>query len=220
MRNRGYTPEIIKAIASCSGLGKVKTVVSMKLVHHLLISHYNPIAIRCFAVINPIKCVITNLGEEKICNHPHIPNKPEFCHNTTISNEIYIENDDFKLEHDDDYYRLSPINKMVRLKFYDIVKYEGVVDNVVHVSACNLKKDKSVKATIHWLSINHAVPAKFIFIDSENPLIKNTRDGFVESYALECASDVVFEFERIGYFKLLHKDENNVPHYLCIVYLK
>jgi glutaminyl-tRNA synthetase len=220
MRARGYTPEIIKAIASCSGLGKVKTVVSVKLVHHLLIANYNPTAIRCFAVINPIKCVITNLEEEKFCNHPHIPNKPEFCHTTTISKEIYIENDDFKLEHDDDYYRLSPINKMVRLKFYDIVKYEDIVDNVVHVSACNLKKDKSVKATIHWLSVNHAIPAKFIFIDNENPLIKNVHAGFVESYVLECGDDCVFEFERIGYFKLLHKDENGVPHYLCIVYLK
>jgi glutaminyl-tRNA synthetase len=220
MCNRGYTPEIIKAIAKCSGLGKVKTVVSMKLVHHLLIAHYNPTAIRCFAVINPIKCVITNLDEEKVCNHPHIPNSPEHCHTTTISREVYIENDDFKLEHDDDYYRLSPKNKMVRLKFYDIVKYEGCADNVVHVSACNLKKDKSVKATIHWLSVNHAVPAKFIFIDTENPLVKTIHDGFVESYVLECGDDVVFEFERIGYFKLLHKDENNVPHYLCIVYLK
>jgi glutaminyl-tRNA synthetase len=192
----------------------------MKLVYHLLIAHYNPIATRCFAVINPIKCIIANLNEEKICNHPHIPNKPEYCHTTTISKEIYIENDDFKLEHDNDYYRLSPKNEKVRMKFYDIVKYETIVDDVIYVSACNLKKDKSVKSTIHWLSANHAIPAKFIFIDVENPLIKNICDGFVESYALECDDNVIFEFERIGYFKLLHKDENNIPHYLCIVYLK
>lgn len=220
MRNRGYTPDIIKAIAKCSGLGKVKTVVPMKLVHHLLITHYNPTAIRCFAVVNPIRCIIANLDEEKNCNHPHIPNMPVFCHTTTISKEIYIENDDFRLEHDEDYYRLSPINKMVRLKFYDIVKYENTVDNIVNISACNLKKHKSVRSTIHWLSVNHAVPAKFIFINAENPLIKDIRDGFVEPYVLECSDDVVFEFERIGYFKLSHKDENNVPHYLCIVYLK
>jgi glutaminyl-tRNA synthetase len=220
MRNRGYTPEIIKAIASCSGLGKVKTIVSMKLVHHLLISHYNPTAIRCFAVINPIKCVITNLSEEKICNHPHIPNMPDHYHTTEINSEIYIENDDFKLEHDDDYYRLSPKNKMVRLKFFDIVKYENIIDDIVYVSACNLKKDKSVKSTIHWLSVNRSIPAKFIFINIENPLLKNIYDGFVERYVLECGDDVVFEFERIGYFKLLYKDENNVPFYLRIVYLK
>jgi glutaminyl-tRNA synthetase len=192
----------------------------MKLVHHLLITHYNPTAIRCFAVVNPIRCIIANLDEEKNCNHPHIPNMPVFCHTTTISKEIYIENDDFRLEHDEDYYRLSPINKMVRLKFYDIVKYENTVDNIVNISACNLKKHKSVRSTIHWLSVNHAVPAKFIFINAENPLIKDIRDGFVEPYVLECSDDVVFEFERIGYFKLSHKDENNVPHYLCIVYLK
>jgi len=220
MRNRGYTPEIIKAIAKCSGLGKVKTIVSMKLVYHLLIHHYNPIAIRCFAVINPIKCIITNLNEEKICNHPHIPNKPDHYHTTPINKEIYIENDDFRLEHDDDYYRLSPKNKMVRFKFFDIVRYENIVDNIVHVSACNLKKDKSVKSTIHWLSANHAVPAKFIFINMENPLLKDVNDGFVERYVLECSDDVVFEFERIGYFKLLYKDENNIPYYLCIVHLK
>ena len=220
MRNRGYTPEIIKAIAKCSGLGKVKTVVSIKLVNHLLIGHYNPSAVRCFAVINPIKCLITNLKGEKICSHPHIPNKPEYYHTTTISSEIYIENDDFKMEHNDDYYRLSPKNKMVRLKFFDIVKYENVVDGVVCVSACDLKKDKSVKSTIHWLSVSHAVPARFVFIDTENPLIKNIYDGFVESYVLECGSDVVFEFERIGYFKLFYKDENNIPYYLRIVYLK
>jgi len=220
MRNRGYTPEIIKAVAKCSGLSKVKTVVSMKLINHLLIGHYNPTAIRCFAVINPIKCIITNLAEDKICNHPHIPNSPEHCHSTIISNEIYIENDDFKLEHDDDYYRLSPKNKMVRLKFFDIVKYENMVDDIVYVSACNLKKDKSVKSTIHWLSVKHAIPAKFIFIDNENPLIKKTYDGFVESYVLDCSIDTIFEFERIGYFKLFNKTENNIPCFLCIVHLK
>jgi glutaminyl-tRNA synthetase len=220
MRNRGYTPEIIKSIAKCSGLGKVKTVISMKLVHHLLISHYNPTAIRCFAIINPIKCIITNLNEDKICNHPHIPNKPEYYHTTEISKEIYIENDDFKLEHDEDYYRLSPINKMVRLKFFDIVKYDSIMDNIIYVSACNLKKDKSVKSTIHWLSINHSIPAKFIFINSENPLIKDIYDGFIEKYVVECSEDTIFEFERIGYFKLLYKDINNIPHYLRIVSLK
>jgi glutaminyl-tRNA synthetase len=220
MRNRGYTPEIIKSIAKCSGLGKVKTVVSMKLIYHMLINHYNPTAIRCFAVINPIKCVITNLNEDKICDHPHIPGKPEYNHTTTISSEIYIENDDFKMEHDDDYYRLSPKNKMVRLKFFDIVKYETNMDNIVHVTACNLKKDKSVKSTIHWLSIKHAVPAKFVFLDNENPLLKTVHDGFIESYVLECGDGVIFEFERIGYFKLLYKDENNVPYYLRIVSLK
>lgn len=220
MRNRGYTPEIIKSIAKCSGLGKVKTVISMKLINHLLISHYNPIAIRCFAIITPIKCIITTMNEDIICTHPHIPNKSEFYHNTIISREIYIENDDFKLEHDADYYRLSPKNKMVRLKFFDIVKYETVLDNIVHVSACNLKRDKSVKSTIHWLSVKHAIPAKFIFINTENPLIKNLYDGFVESYVLECGDNIIFEFERIGYFKLLYKDENNVPHYLRIVPLK
>jgi hypothetical protein len=124
------------------------------------------------------------------------------------------------MEHDDDYFRLSPKNKMVRFKFFDIVKYENVVDNVVYVSACNLKKDKSVKSTIHWLSVDHSVPAKFVFINNDNPLIKTTCDGFVEKYVSECGDDVIFEFERIGYFKLLHKDENGVPHYLCIVNLK
>ena len=186
----------------------------------MLISHYNPTAIRCFAVINPIKCVITNLNENKICDHPHIPGKPEYNHTTTINREIYIENDDFKMEHDDDYYRLSPKNKMVRLKFFDIVKYENNMDNIVHVTACNLKKDKSVKSTIHWLSIKDAVPAKFVFLDNENPLLKTVHDGFIESYVLECGDGVVFEFERIGYFKLLYKDENNVPYYLRIVSLK
>jgi hypothetical protein len=50
--------------------------------------------------------------------------------------------------------------------------------------------------------------------------VKDVNDGFVERYVLECSDDVVFEFERIGYFKLLYKDENNIPHYLCIVHLK
>lgn len=219
MRKRGYTPEIINAIASCSGLGKVKTTVSLKHVYRLLISHYNPIATRCFAVINPIKCIITNLNNEKECNHPHIPNKPEYYHSTTIDSEIYIENDDFKLDHDNDFYRLSPKNKMVRLKFFDIVKYMDYVDNIVHIEACNLKKDKSVKATIHWLSVNHSIPAKFILIDNDNPLNKSVHDGFVERYVVECSDDTIFEFERLGYFKLLYKDDTNIPYYLRIVSL-
>ncbi len=225
MRTRGYTPEIIKSIANCSGLGKVTTTVSMKFIYHSLIMHYNPIAIRCFAVINPIKCVIENLSEnyEMDCNHPHIPNKPEFYHTTKITNEIFIEKDDFKLEHDNDFYRLSPKNEKVRLKFFDIVKYVKFENNIIYIDTCNIKRDKKVKSTIHWISSKHAIPAKFEFIDEINPLLKNTFDGYIEKYVLdliELDENTIFEFERIGYFKLLKKDVNNLLYFLCIVILK
>ena len=108
---------------------------------------------------------------------------------------------------------------MVRLKFFDIVKYENIVDDIIHISACDLKKNKKVKSTIHWLSVDHSIPAKFIFINENNPLIKNIYEGFIEKYVVECDEETVFEFERIGYFKLLHKDANNIPHYLCIIRL-
>jgi hypothetical protein len=52
------------------------------------------------------------------------------------------------------------------------------------------------------------------------PLFKKTYDGFVETYVLDCDNDIVFEFERIGYFKLAYKDENDIPYFLCIVNLK
>ncbi len=223
MRARGYTPEIIKSIAKCSGLGKVTTNIPMKLIYHNLIAHYNPIAIRCFAVIKPIKCVITNLNETLRCAHPHIPNAPEQYHITQITPEIYIEQDDFKMEHDDDFYRLSPSNEKVRLKFFDIVKYEKFEDGVIYVSGCEMKKDKKVKSTIHWVSTSDSIPAKFIFIDEENPLVKNTWNGWVEKYVLnliDLDDSIVFEFERIGYFKLWDKEPDGVPVFLRIVGLK
>jgi glutaminyl-tRNA synthetase len=169
--------------------------------------------------------VIENLSEnyELDCNHPHIPNKPEFYHTTKITNEIFIEKDDFKLEHDNDFYRLSPKNEKVRLKFFDIVKYVKFENNIIYTNACNIKRDKKVKSTIHWISSKHAIPAKFVFIDEINPLLKNTFDGYIEKYVLELIEldeNTVFEFERIGYFKLLKKDVNNLLCFLCIVTLK
>lgn len=219
MRNRGFTPEIIKNIAKCSGLGKVKTTISMKYIYHLLNSYYNPIAIRCFAVIKPIKCVIINLYEEKICKHSHMPNKPDYFHTTPINKEIYLEADDFKLEHDEDFYRLSPVNKLVRLKFYDIVKYVNYLDNIIYVEACDLRKDKSVKSTIHWVDLKNSIMAEFIFIDNENPLIKKSYNGFVEKYVSEIDVNSVVEFERIGYFKRLTNGNDDILRFLCIVNL-
>ncbi|MCK5409933.1 MAG: glutamine--tRNA ligase, partial [Candidatus Heimdallarchaeota archaeon] len=187
------------------------------------------------SVLKPLKVVITNYpAEEKeeieVQNHPTI--KEMGTRKVIFSNTIYIEQDDFMENPPEDYYRLSPGEK-VRLKNAYIIKCENVVKDektgeVTEIHCAYESRDaedekygKDVQGTIHWISAGNYIEAEVRLIDrlfvKENPM--DAEEGrvfthylnpnsleviqaYVEPFLKETDFGSRFQFERLGYFYL------------------
>src|SRR4029077_17508765 len=91
--------------------------------------------------------------------------------------ELYIEQDDFREEPPKGFFRLS-LGKEVRLRYAYIIKCTGVVKEPKTGEGTELRctydaetksgssqSKRKVKATIHWVSATHALPAEVRLYD-------------------------------------------------------
>lgn len=187
LRRRGYTPNSIRNFIDKIGYTKYDGVIDISLLEHSIREDLNKSANRVFAVLKPIKLVITNYPDDKeefmsMVNNPE--NENSLSHDMPFCKELYIEEDDFMENAPKNYFRMT-VGSEVRLKAAYIVKCTGVKkdddDNVVEVYAEYDPETKSglpgsnkkVKGTIHWVSARHSLNAKVrlydrLFLD-ENP---------------------------------------------------
>jgi glutaminyl-tRNA synthetase len=191
----------------------------------------NKRALRRMAVLRPLKVVIENYPEGQIeeleaANHPDDP--AAGTRKLAFGRELYIERDDFMEDPPKKFFRLSP-GKEVRLRYaYFITCREAVknADGEVLELRCtydpatrggNAPDGRKVKATIHWVSAAHSVPAE---VRLYNPLFTRPDPAGGEDFAadlnpnsLEVLADARLEpalaesnstepvqFERQGYF--------------------
>ncbi len=63
MRRRGYTPESIRSFADRVGVAKRENVIDVGLLEFSVREHLNKITPRIFAVLDPVKVIITNYPE-------------------------------------------------------------------------------------------------------------------------------------------------------------
>lgn len=187
LRRRGYTPNSIRNFIDKIGYTKYDGVIDISLLEHSIREDLNKSANRVFAVLRPIKLVITNYPDDKeefmsMVNNPE--NENSLSHDMPFCKELYIEEDDFMENAPKNYFRMT-VGSEVRLKAAYIVKCTGVKKdddgNVVEVYAEYDPETKSglpgsnkkVKGTIHWVSARHSLNAKVrlydrLFLD-ENP---------------------------------------------------
>ena len=253
LRRRGFTPDLIKQIVECSGFDRKETIISTKFMDHLLKTAYNESAIRVFGVINPLEVVIRldeltdKITDElielpdinKCLTHPNHPFKEMGSHQIHLTNNIWIEKDDYSEKEIKGFYRFMPNNKL-RLKydnddFYQLVCKESVssesdcnkskhkiIITKADVSGLNIKK---IKGCIHWISKSEATKVIYeLFTElapngvfDSNSVIKKI--GYIQSFA-ENNLDKVFQLERIGYFKFDRYeeiDEEKLPVFIQIV---
>lgn len=222
LRRRGFVPSLIKQIVECSGFGKTETVVSSKFLDNLLRTYYDPIAIRAFAIINPLKVVINDSNCEntnklvELIHHNHPSNKELGSHNIFLTNELYIEQEDVLHAYNKDFYRFMPNNK-VRLRYdnsgnfyeYDTFNAEANFLTIKKADITGLNP-KKIKGCIHWISDIDAVLCKFItYTDLASngifdPNSKKESIGYVQNFCMEqikLNQNTCFQFERIGFFK-------------------
>lgn len=244
IRRRGYTPESVRAFAEKVGVARRDGIIDMAVLEHCIREDLNKIAFRVNGVINPIKLILTNYPEGQTewmetVNNPE--NEADGSRTIPFTREIYIEKDDFMENPPKDFFRLG-IGREVRLKSGYIVKCEGVNKNsegeVVEVLCTYDPLTKSgmpdsnrkVKGTLHWVSVEHAVPAEVRLYDRlytvEDPNEFKDRDykDFLNPESLKVITTAMvepslksatltdrFQFQRIGYFCL---DKDSTPEKL------
>ena len=234
LRRRGYTPESIRMFADKVGVAKRDNIIDLSLLEWCVREDLNKRSNRYMAVLNPVKLVITNYPEDKteVVKALLNPGDPEGAsREIPFSKELYIERDDFMENPPKKYFRLQPGGE-VRLKYSYIIKCEEVVkdesENIVEIrctydpsSRPGAGEWRSVKGTIHWVSIKHAktvevrlfdrlfteaemdaIPEDKQYTDFLNPQSLVNSVGYTEPALLEDKSEVAVQFERIGYFIL------------------
>jgi glutaminyl-tRNA synthetase len=187
LRRRGYTPESIRLFADRVGVQKRDNLIEMSLLEYCIREHLNRIALRRMVVFDPLKLVITNFTDtEEIVESEDNPEDPASGkREMPFSRDIYIERDDFMENPPKKFFRLAPGQK-VRLKSAYIIQCDEVVKdaagNITEVRCSYIPGSRSggenanmkVQATIHWVSIPHAVTAELRLYDRlftvEDPL--------------------------------------------------
>jgi glutaminyl-tRNA synthetase len=137
LRRRGYTPESIRNFADRIGVAKRDNTIDVGLLEFSVREHLNKITPRIFAVLDPLKVIITNYPEDKVEELELEINPEDESMGTRIvpfSREIYIEQNDFMEDPPRKFFRLGP-GREVRLKGGYIIKCE------------DYKKDENGKIT-------------------------------------------------------------------------
>jgi glutaminyl-tRNA synthetase len=231
LRRRGFPAEGIRDFATAVGVAKADSTHEIGLLEHHVRSVLNRTAPRRFGVLDPLKVVITNYPEDlvqvmEVVNNPEDPSAGERA--VEFSRELWIERDDFMEEPAPRFFRLAP-GREVRLRNAFFITCDEVVkdaDGRVVELRCtydpatrggDAPDGRKVKATLHWVSAAHAVPAEirlydYLFtrpdpgsegrdlLDDLNPDSERVVQGYVEPSLAEIEPGETVQFERLGYF--------------------
>ena len=232
LRRRGYTPEAIRTFCERIGVAKRNSTVDMALLEHHLREDLNKRARRVLAVLRPLRVVIDNYPEGQVeeleaVNNPEDPSMG--TRKVPFSRVLYIDRDDFREDPPKKFFRLAP-GREVRLRYAYLITCVGVVKDertgeVVELHCTydpetrsgSSAEGRKVKATLHWVSAAHALPAEVRLYDSlfttPNPgeaedftavLNPNSLETLsscrVEPSLAGAAPGSRYQFERQGYF--------------------
>ena len=235
LRRRGYTPESIRDFSRRIGVAKTDSTIDIALLEHSLREDLNRRAQRVMAVLRPLKVVIENYPEGQLeemdaVNNPEDPGAG--TRKVPFSRVLYIEREDFREDPPNKFFRLAP-GREVRLRYAYFITCVGVVKDEKTGEVVELRctydpatrggdapDGRKVKATLHWVSAEHALEAEVRLYDhlfsKENPTDVEGGADFkdylnpnsleiltscrVESGLAGAIPGSRYQFERQGYF--------------------
>jgi glutaminyl-tRNA synthetase len=232
LRRRGYTPEAIREFIRRVGVSKADSTAEIALLEACLRDDLNRRAPRVMGVLRPLRVVIENYPDGPVetmqaVNNPEDPSAG--TRELPFSRVLYIEHDDFREDPPPKYFRLAP-GREVRLRYAYFIKCQEAVKDPATGEVIELRctydpatrggdapDGRKVKATIHWLSAAHAVPAEVRLYDrlfqDPNPeagddFIANLKPdslhvlpgAMVEPSLASARPGYLCQFERQGYF--------------------
>ena len=230
-RRRGFPADGIREFATEVGISKRDAVVEIEQLEHVVRDVLNRRAPRRFAVLRPLKVVIEDYPEGQVeemeaVNNPEDPTAGS--RRVPFSRELWIEREDFMEDPPAKYFRLAP-GREVRLRYaYFITCREVVKDAAGEVVELRCTYDPATrggdapdgrrpKATLHWVSAAHAVPAEVrlyerlfvrpdpgadgdLLADLDPASEEVLTDCWLEPAAADLAVGETVQFERLGYF--------------------
>lgn len=225
MKRRGYTASAIRNFVENAGVSKSDSLIEFANLEHFVREDLKPTAKRVMGVLNPLKVIITNYPEDQsewldMDNNQDNPDMGK--RQIPFGREIYVEREDFMEVPEKKYFRLYPGNE-VRLKGAYFIKCNDFIkdeDGQVTELHCTYDIEtksgsgftgRKVKATLHWVPVKEAVPAKVNLYDSiyksdeDNDMAFNdyslvTKNAFLEPCLKDVQSGETFQFYRHGYF--------------------
>jgi glutaminyl-tRNA synthetase len=231
LRRRGFPAEAIRDFAAAVGVSKADSVVEIEMLEHAVRDVLNRTAPRRFAVLRPLRLVIENYPEGRVEEMEAVNNPEDASAGTRtvpFTRQLWIERDDFMEEPPARFFRLAP-GREVRLRYAYFVTCTDVVkdaDGEIVELRCtydpatrggDAPDGRRPKATLHWLSADHALPAEVrlydhLFsrpdpgaegdlFDDLNPDSERVLEGcLVEPALAETPVGETVQFERLGYF--------------------
>lgn len=232
-RRRGYTPESIRNFCEHIGVAKRDSTVEMPLLEFCIREDLNKRAPRVMAVLRPLRVVIENYPENQseeldAVNNPEDPGMG--ARKVPFSRVLYIEQDDFREDPPKQFFRLAP-GREVRLRYAYFITCAGVVKDEDTGAVVELRctydpatrggdstDGRKVKATLHWVSSEHALKAEVRLYDSLftkatpgeesgdfkadiNPnSLEVLKNSYVEPGLAGAVPGSRYQFERLGYF--------------------
>ncbi len=240
VRRRGYTAEALRMFCDKIGVSKRDQLMDIQLLEWCVRQDLNARSNRYMVVQDPVKVTLTNYPEGQVewFDCPLNPAEPEGAtRKVPFSRELYIDRADFMEDAPKKFFRLKPDGE-VRLKYTYIIKCNEVIkdeDGRIVELKCTYDPTthpttgewRSVKGTIHWVSVPHAkeielrnydrlftladmsqVPEDKDYKDFLNPESLVVGEGWAEPALLDDASGIAVQFERTGYYV---KDKDSTP---------
>jgi len=235
LRRRGYTSQAIRTFCDLIGVAKANSIVDMALLEDCVREDLNKRVPRVMGVLRPLRVVISNYPEDKT-EELEAVNNPEDAGMGTrkvpFSKVLYIEREDFMEDPPKKFFRLAP-GREVRLRYAYFIKCVEVVKNPGSGEIIELictydpatrggdsPDGRKVKATLHWVSAAHAIPAEVrlyetLFTKRDageveegsdwkanlNPKsLETLTECRVEPGLNDVPSGSRWQFERLGYF--------------------
>jgi glutaminyl-tRNA synthetase len=232
LRRRGFPAEGIRDFVAMVGVARADSVIETEMLEHAVRDVLNRDALRRFAVLDPIKIVIDDYPQDLV-ECVAVPNNPEDeaagTRDVPFTRELWIERGDFMEDPPKQFFRLAP-GREVRLRSaYFVTCTDVVKDHEGRVVELHCTYDPETrggsapdgrrpKATLHWLSTSHAVPAEvrlyghlfrsafpgaegrdlFEDVDPESEVVLT--GCMIEPRLADLATGETVQFERLGYF--------------------
>ena len=232
LRRRGFPPEGLRNFLDMVGLGgRGTSAAEIEMLEHEVRDVLNRRALRRFAVLRPLRLVIENYPEGQVeeveaVNNPEDPSAG--TRKVPFARELWIERDDFMEDPPSKFFRLAP-GREVRLRCaYFVTCTERGQGRERRDRRAPLRlrsgdarrrrpRRRRPKATLHWLSSEHAVPAQVRIYDrlftrpdpgadgdlyaDLNPNSETVlQECLVEPGLTELPVGETVQFERLGYF--------------------
>jgi glutaminyl-tRNA synthetase len=216
-------------------VAKLDSTVDIALLEHCLREDLNKHAPRVMAVLRPLKVIIDNYPQGQVEEMDAINNPEDPAAGTRkvpFSRVLYIEQEDFREEPPPKFFRLAP-GREVRLRYGYFITCTGVVkdEKTGEVTELHCTYDpatrggdspdgRKVKATLHWVSAEHALPAEVrlydhLFVKEDPDDVEEGADWktnlnpnslavlspcWVEPSLAGAEPGSRYQFERLGYF--------------------